>query len=107
VRKTHGFWDCRHCGTLYEGNKTKGLCHPCWLTKQRIRQYGITLSEYDAFFIKHNGLCHICKDRDATCIDHCHATGAVRGLLCYACNSALGHFRDDLSIIASALEYLS
>ena len=39
-------------------------------------------------------------------VDHCHASGRVRGLLCHPCNAALGFMRDDPVIAAAATEYL-
>ena len=54
------------------------------------------------------GDCAICSTRMLSpCIDHDHVTKEVRGLLCMSCNTALGHFRDDPSIVRSALAYLS
>lgn len=40
------------------------------------------------------------------CIDHNHATGKVRGVLCHSCNVALGHFKDDISLLEKAIVYL-
>lgn len=39
-------------------------------------------------------------------IDHCHTTGKVRGLLCRQCNIALGKFKEDVTILQSAIAYL-
>lgn len=39
-------------------------------------------------------------------IDHNHQTGKVRGLLCHHCNVGLGHFKDNIELLNSALDYL-
>jgi hypothetical protein len=48
----------------------------------------------------------VCGSSEALAIDHCHATKAVRGLLCRACNSGLGHFRDNPALLLTATLYL-
>lgn len=56
---------------------------------------------------KQKGLCAIChKKMIKVNIDHCHATGKVRGLLCPECNRGLGLFYDDANRLISAAEYL-
>lgn len=72
----------------------------------RATKYGISLKEYEVLLKKCNGLCMICIKNEATCIDHCHESGEVRGLLCRPCNLALGFFRDNLSSIKNATKYL-
>ncbi len=52
--------------------------------------------------VKHKGG----KKSGAWCCDHDHKTGLFRGWLCHECNRALGGFKDDLSRITRALEYL-
>jgi len=39
-------------------------------------------------------------------VDHDHASGRIRGLLCVACNNALGAFRESLDIFQAAADYL-
>ena len=39
-------------------------------------------------------------------VDHCHKTGEVRGMLCMTCNTALGAFKDDISLLHKAVQYL-
>ncbi len=69
----------------------------------------ISLSKEELRKIKrsHNGICDIegCG-RKAACSDHDHTTGDFRGRLCGACNTGLGMFRDDPSLLQSAIFYL-
>jgi Recombination endonuclease VII len=45
--------------------------------------YGISWADYEAMFERQGGACAICKRTGVTlCVDHCHLTGEVRGLLC-------------------------
>ena len=79
------------------------------LANQRKYKYGLTAEEYDALVLASGGLCAICHEAmgDDICVDHCHDSGAVRGLLCRNCNFGLGHFRDDPARLTAALAYLS
>lgn len=76
------------------------------------RRYNITPEAYDKLVEDQDGRCAICKtdklrNGDANLhLDHDHATKMVRGLLCTTCNLGLGHFKDDIAFIESALEYL-
>lgn len=74
-------------------------------------QYGMTLVEYHERLAEQGGRCAICRTDNPGrggrfVVDHCHAGGAVRGLLCNGCNVGLGHFRDDPTSLAVAIEYL-
>jgi hypothetical protein len=72
------------------------------------RLYGISAADYDALLAKQGGACAICRKRskERLCVDHCHLTGTVRGLLCSACNIALGYLKDDQASLVAALAYL-
>lgn len=69
-------------------------------------RYGITLKEYDNVLAFQKGLCAICGLSGKLLVDHDHLTGIVRGLLCFHCNSALGHFNDKISSMEKAIFYL-
>lgn len=77
------------------------------------RQFGIGADEFDALLVAQGGRCAICPAEVGDSIgrplsvDHCHKTGAVRGLLCSACNLGLGKFRDDPELLRKAAEYLT
>lgn len=72
------------------------------------RNFGITAAEYQARVSAQGGLCAICdqEPRKALAVDHDHVTGAIRGLLCHACNLGLGQFGDDIARLRKALMYL-
>jgi hypothetical protein len=76
--------------------------------RAHLRRYGISPAEYDALLAKQGGACAICRKRSKQrlCVDHCHVTGMVRGLLCHECNGALGYLRDDQASLVAALAYL-
>ena len=58
--------------------------------------------------IKQAGKCAICDTIPARFhLDHDHATGKWRSLLCHNCNVGLGFFADDPIRLASAIEYLN
>jgi hypothetical protein len=78
-----------------------------WLKKN----YGITIEDYNRMFEEQNGTCAICKQegiikKGTLCVDHCHTTGVVRGLLCHSCNVGLGHFLDNKETMKTAIKYL-
>lgn len=70
------------------------------------RRYGLTLAEEANLKEKQGGCCAICGEREPLNIDHCHATGAVRGLLCNRCNLGLGAVGDNLNGIMRFVSYL-
>jgi hypothetical protein len=74
--------------------------------QDRRKRYGITAADFEQLLAKQNDECAICGDRTVECVDHCHVTGAVRGLLCRLCNTGLGHFRDDPERLMAAAAYL-
>lgn len=72
--------------------------------------YDITADEYRLIYEYQGGCCYICQRAKGTykrlSVDHCHATGLVRGLLCQPCNRLLGHFRDDPAPAQRVIDYL-
>lgn len=71
-------------------------------------RYGITQDQYLAMVEAQHGVCLICQEKpDKLCIDHCHKTGRIRGLLCRKCNLALGHMDDDPVKLVRASQYIT
>lgn len=79
---------------------------------QRLRKFGITIDDYKTILLRQDGKCAICGSEigdgmgNRLYVDHNHITGKVRGLLCSECNLGLGKFKDDVSILKKAIEYL-
>jgi hypothetical protein len=65
------------------------------------------LQDYRAILERQGNACGICKaPAKPLCIDHCHATGKVRGFLCRECNLGLGNYHDDPARMRAAAVYL-
>lgn len=80
------------------------------------KKYGITLETFYELLEAQGELCRICSRlMDSTTrknvpnkvqVDHDHATGEVRGLLCFSCNTGLGKFGDSVELLQKAIHYL-
>lgn len=68
------------------------------------RTYGLTKDRHAEMREAQNGLCAVCKERPCTHVDHCHKTGAIRGLLCGRCNVGLGFYEKYQTGFAAYLE---
>lgn len=78
-----------------------------WKASNLKAKYGLTLKDYKNMVEDQDNTCEICKtEMDIPYVDHSHVTGETRGLLCYACNSGLGFFRDSIDILTAATDYL-
>lgn len=83
-------------------------CRDCTSIRNRSQLYSLSIEQVKALCSV--GTCDICGASFATArdrnIDHCHATGAVRGTLCNLCNRMLGSARDRPDVLETAAEYL-
>jgi hypothetical protein len=74
-------------------------------------KYGITSEDWEWMLIAQAGRCLVCGDpmtgRNEPCVDHCHKTKKVRGLLCAKCNQAIGLLRDSLETAKRLVLYLA
>ncbi len=75
------------------------------------RTYGITVEQYNILFFKQEGRCLGCKRHQSEfalnlSVDHCHASGTVRGLLCSGCNLAIGNAKEDPITLRNLANYL-
>lgn len=74
------------------------------------REYRLPKADYLAMVKAQGSQCKICaraeEDHFKLHVDHCHATGKVRGLLCGPCNQGLGMFRSNGALMRVAAAYL-
>jgi len=121
IRITHSY--CLPCEREYSAERQRKyiLEHP--EIKERValvnrkacfkRSYGISLDIYDEMLKKQKGVCAICKKKQIDrvkkylCVDHCHTTNKIRGLLCSSCNRMLGDAKDNIKVLKNAINYLS
>jgi hypothetical protein len=75
------------------------------------RTYGLTSEDFNSLLTQQNNRCAVCNTDTPTQrgwhVDHCHTTGDIRGILCGPCNTGMGSFKDDPSILKNAITYLS
>lgn len=66
----------------------------------------MTRSQLNAIVFRECGACGIAVTKRTGQLDHCHATGAARGILCMSCNLALGHVKDSVGRLNGLVAYL-
>ncbi len=78
------------------------------LDRIRFNKYGVTGNKFREIFKKQSGKCPICN-RGITknlSVDHNHATGKIRGLICNKCNLAIGNAEDSPDRLRAMANYL-
>jgi len=74
------------------------------------KRYGLSVEQKQELIDNQDGKCAICtndlKDTHDVCVDHCHKTNKIRGILCRKCNLGIGHLNDSIEILKSAQKYL-
>ncbi len=111
ARNKYGF--CRECARG-RAAKRYHAAHPERAHLQDIKaKYGLTPEQFRTLVSFQNNVCAICglpqariRNFKHLCVDHCHETGKVRGLLCMPCNAMLGQARDSVETLTKAIHHL-
>ena len=120
----------------YGARKTENpLCRKCDIERRNVerqhpnshiakrearmkKKYGLEYGEYEKLWEESRGLCKLCgisltrperskgQVLSAACVDHCHTSGKIRGLICNGCNKGLGLFKDNIDLLQKAINYL-
>lgn len=120
------------CGGKGRNKYFKNICKACesllsqsrWATMDKAKRtadvrrrnwkknFGLTPQRYAQILDEQGGSCAICRRTEPHGngtifgVDHCHATGMVRGLLCTSCNTGIGNLGDSIEMLERALDYL-
>lgn len=75
------------------------------------RKYKIGIDDFQRMLVSQNGVCAICRCKNnqigkSLHIDHDHASGLIRGLLCHGCNTGIGNLKDSAATLRAAADYL-
>lgn len=103
---------CKYCDSSFIDTSRFNLgeycSKDCWEWSRVARRYDISNAEHR--LLNKKDRCEICqntfKNKMDKCVDHCHDTGIVRGVLCQKCNMSLGHFGDNIDGIIKVINYL-
>lgn len=95
----------------YDSPVEEGVNHKVDIRLRRL--FGISWKSLCEEKAKREDRCDICKRKMdkgngpvSCCVDHCHKTGKVRGLICRACNTGIGKFKDSPALLRRAISYL-
>jgi hypothetical protein len=111
---------CKHCGKGFSPVSTSdhsAFCSvecyrkyrrtPAYNREGNLRRiYGLTTEAYEKMLTRQNGACYLCRAKPVgrrLAVDHDHATGRIRGLLCTGCNVKLGWYEARKELIAQYL----
>ena len=112
-RKEGYAYSCKDCMNKRDAEYRKTEKYRRKVRRNKWKQQGIniTYEQYEEMVESQNGRCAICKTDvnqfdKGFCVDHCHDTGKIRGLLCTSCNMGIGNLKDSAVLLRRAADYL-
>jgi hypothetical protein len=97
--------------TIQNGTESSyRYCEYHYPIMKRNSRYNLNKYELEEILQKTN--CDLCgrlfnRSKKEPKVDHCHATGIVRGVLCSSCNTGLGLLGDNVDSLIKAIKYLN
>jgi len=98
---------CKDCYNTYKRERERKHYNAPQRRKWNLSsRYGLTEGDFDKLLLDQGNKCKLCGcELVKYHIDHDHATGGVRGILCHQCNIRIGGW-DDAEWRSKAMEYL-
>jgi len=116
IRKDGRKYYRKHKKQYYQYRKKWRKNNPQKIKEEKLRlKFKMSIEDYNNLLKNQNNRCGICNEKfdlknynkpNYPNVDHCHKTGKIRGILCSRCNSGLGSFHDDQSVLDSAVLWL-
>lgn len=106
---------CEVPGCSNEVQKQRKKCSTCINEIRKLQKYGVDPYWYEKKLEEQHGVCAICGKPETAkfrgkvvrlSVDHDHRNGKLRGLLCAACNRAIGLMKEDPATLRAAADYL-
>lgn len=117
-----GLKPCASCSqrlpvdSFYKNAKARSgltsICKSCWSDRLIESKYELRPEDYRRMIDACDNRCEICgrhgldSPHARLSVDHCHARGHVRGMLCTYCNTAIGLMNDNVETLERAAAYL-
>jgi hypothetical protein len=107
-------YDCRDCYNAYIRDWGKSDVGVRSRRNYALKsKYGIDIETFEGHIRDQDGKCSICsnpfdnrKGFRIPVVDHDHATGQFRGIICWTCNTLLGRVEDNKETLRQMIDYL-
>ncbi len=99
TRALESFKKCKDSAAGY-----KRHCKLCSRVAQDRKRYGDGTAR-KRLMEEQNFQC-FCGKTTRLCLDHCHKTGKIRGILCNNCNSIIGLCKENIETLSKLISYL-
>lgn len=96
--------------TYFRNYQRSRRADPQYRLQERLKAYGLTVTDYERELAKQDGLCALCRKPPVArefVVDHDHETGEFRGLVHFSCNTLLGWLESHAHLVEAAQTYLA
>lgn len=104
-------WERKNRVARAEYNREWRKSNPDKVRASKVKStYGLDAAAHAAMRDAQGGCCAVCHEPlrggRAECVDHNHASGRVRAILCAGCNKAIGHASENPAVLRALADYV-